>query len=302
MLFVVIAYFAHVTENMLIAYIIKDTGPYLYIPLSYILSTIWVFSYERGLRFKTGKKNPDWNLIFSHKGPLVSYIGGAFIGNALWFFSLYLIGIGTVSFILVFIRLFVAIYAYLFMGDRYPADKIVAFATAFVALIFYSYNGLEENFLGIALALVSCLGFSAETIGKKKLALSGLRPESLVFWRYFTLAILFCLSFLVFQTLQLIPSDMLETPSPFTFLLIFFACFLGSVGTNIVLFYGLKTIPLSTLEALNTTKPVLFSILGILMLNETITSHQILWGMVIVLSSLYFVLPGFGKVRQKLKK
>lgn len=289
--FIIIAYFAHVLENTLIAFIIKDTGPYIYIPLFYAISTALVFFYEKALNHRKEKTQIDWNNILSHKGALTAYIGGAFLGNSLWFFSIYMIGIGTVAFILIFIRLFVAIYAYLFMDDRYPADKMAAFATAFFALIFFSYNGLENNWAGITVAFLSCIFFSAESIGKKKLALSDLKPESMVLWRYSLLTLLFCFIFVTLNSLNLIPEDMLQVPSLSSLLLICLASFMGSIGTNVALFYGLKTVSLSTLEALNTTKPVLFALIGVSFLNENISTNQMLWGIVIVLASIYFVLP-----------
>lgn len=295
MIFVIIAYFAHVLENTLIAFVIKDTGPYIYIPLFYAISTVMVFFYEKILNLKKQKTAIDWNKVFFHKGSLTAYIGGAFFGNALWFFSLYMIGIGTVSFILIFIRLFVALYAYLFMNDRYSIDKMIAFATAFIALVFYSYGGIEDNLIGISIALLSCVGFSAESIGKKKLALSGLKPENMVLWRYAILTALFSFIFFILMALNLISSEMLRIPSLTNLLLIFIASFMGSIGTNVALFYGLKTVPLSTLESLNSTKPVLFSIIGVFLLSESMAANQIIWGIIIILASLYFVFPNRNK-------
>ncbi len=289
--FIIIAYFAHVIENSLIAFVIKDIGPYLYILMFYSISTVMVFVFQKIKNVKSPKEKIDWPHVLEHKGALASYIGGSFVGNTLWFFSLYMIGIGTVAFILIFIRLFVAVYAYLFMDDRYSVDKMVAFATAFVALIFYSYNGIEQNWLGITLALISCLAFSACSIGQKKLALSGLKPENMVLWRYVTLTILFSLVFIVALSAGQIPEGMLVMPSIGAILLICLSCFMGSIGTDLMQFYGLKTVALSTVESLNTTKPVLLSIIGVVLLNEVMTFEQFMWGMVIVIASLYFVMP-----------
>lgn len=291
MIFILIAYFAHVIENSLIAFVIKDIGPYLYILMFYSISTIMVFVFQKIKNAKSPREKIDWPHVLDHKRALVAYIGGSFVGNTLWFFSLYMIGIGTVAFVLIFIRLFVAVYAYLFMDDRYPLDKIVAFATAFIALIFYSYSGIEQNWLGITLALISCFTFSACSIGQKKLALSGLKPENMVLWRYATLTILFGLVFITLFSLGQIPDDMLIMPSIWGVLLICLACFLGSIGTDLMQFYGLKTVALSTVESLNTTKPVLLSIIGVVLLNEVMTAEQFFWGIIIVIASLYFVFP-----------
>ncbi len=291
MFFVILAYFSHIIENSLIAFVIKDTGPYLYVPIFYAISTIFVFIYEKFVNSNKPKEKTNWSNIFSHKFALIGYIGGAFVGNGLWFFSIYLIGIGSVSFILIFIRLFVSVYAYIFMNDRYPLDKIIAFITAFLALAFYSYEGIEENWLGITLALISCFAFSAESISKKKLALSNLKPESMVLWRYSVLTLLFSIIFIVLIFLKLIPDEMLLTPSWQSIILICLASFMGSICTNIALFYGLKTVALSKLESLNATKPFMFSIIGVFLLNENMTMSQIVCGVIIVLASLYFLSP-----------
>jgi drug/metabolite transporter (DMT)-like permease len=289
MLYVLVAYFAHILEITLITFVIKDTGPYVYITLSYIIAWLWVFLYEK-ITNKKGEKIPLKDIIV-HKNILLCYIGGAFLGNALWFYSIFLIGMGTVSFILIFVRLFVAVYAYLYMNDRYPADKIAAFVTAFIALGFYSYSGLEQNWLGITLALISCFAFAAESIGKKKLSQTDMKPENMVLWRYSTLAIAFTLIFSVLFIGDFIPQDMLKIPSAFNLMLMTIACFVGSIGTNIILFYGLRTVQLSVHESLNSTKPVIFSIIGIFLLDETMTSSQFIWGIIILVASLYFVLP-----------
>lgn len=254
MLFIIIAYFAHVLENSLIAYVIKDVGPYLYVLMFYSICAVITFIYQKIKNAKLPSEKTDWQVIMRHKGALIAYIGGSFLGNTLWFFSLYLIGIGTVAFILIFIRLIVAGYAYLFMDDRYPMDKMVAFVTAFIALIFYSYSGIEENWLGIMLALISCFAFSACSIGQKKLASSGLKPENMVLWRYSTLTILFGLFFSIFYVLGFIPVEMLQIPSMLSIVLIVVACFFSSIGTDIMQFHGLKTVALSTVESLNTDR------------------------------------------------
>ena len=291
MLFVFIAYFAHVLENTLIAYVVKEAGPFVCILIFYLISTVFVFGYDKLVNHRKPKVSLDKALILKHKGSLIAYISGAFLGNSLWFMSIFLIGVGMVSFILIFIRLFVAVYAYAFMNDRYPIDKVVAFGTAFVALCFYSYEGLENNWLGITLALISCLAFSAESIGKKKLALSGLKPENMVLWRYSILSLLFLIIFSGLVLFNVLPEEMVGWPSLKVMSILCVASFFGAVCTNIALFYGLRTVALSTLESLNSTKPVLFSVIGLTFLNETITSNQLIWGIVIILSSLYFITP-----------
>ncbi len=300
MLFVVLAYFAHVIENSLIAYLIKDIGPYIYLPISYFISTLTIFCYGKFINFNKKVEKIDWHLALSCKFPFLSYIGGALIGNALWFVSIFLIGLSSVSFIMVFIRLFVAVYAYFFMDDRYPVNKIIAFGLAFIALCFYSYSSLENNQLGIALALLSCIAFSAESIGKKKLALSGLKVENMVLWRYFIMMVAFISAFVLLYSFNMIPSDMLNMPSNTQLFLMIVTCFFGSVGAGVLLFYGLRTIPLSIVEALNTTKPVLFSIIGIFFLGEVMTGEQIFWGIVIVITSLYFVMAPNEKEKRKI--
>ncbi|MEM9468526.1 MAG: EamA family transporter, partial [Pseudomonadota bacterium] len=205
------------------------------------------------------------------------------------------IGIGTVSFILIFIRLFAALYAYLFMDDRYPADKMIAFGTAFIALGFYSYGGIENNWLGITLALISCLAFTADIIGQKKLASSGLKPETLVLWRYATLSVLFTSIFIALQAFNVLPAEMTQMPSLSILSLIVISSLLGSVGAGVFVMYGLKTVNISTFESLNATKPVLLSLIGVGFLDETMTINQIGWGVVIILSSLYFMKPNKKK-------
>jgi len=298
--FVIFAYFAHVIENSLIAYLIKDIGPYIYLPISYFLSTFIVVLYEKLINLNQTTEKINWQLALSHKYSFLSYIGGALIGNALWFVSIFMIGLSSVSFIMVFIRLFVAIYAYLFMNDRYPVNKVVAFGLAFIALCFYSYSSMEENWLGILLSLLACFAFAAESIGKKKLALSGLKLESMVFWRYAIMAVTFILCFIVLYLFNMVPLNMLDLPTGTQLLLMCMTCFLGSVGVGIMMFYGLKTIPLSIVEALNTTKPVLFSIIGVFFLGEVMTGEQIFWGIVIVITSLYFVMAPNEKQKRNM--
>ncbi|MEM9470283.1 MAG: hypothetical protein AAF988_08990, partial [Pseudomonadota bacterium] len=94
MIFILMAYVAHVLENTLIAYIVQHIGPFVCILLFYLISTMCLCVYEKIVTIRKLKQPMNWPLVFKHKGPLIAYIFGSFFGNALWFMSVFLIGIG----------------------------------------------------------------------------------------------------------------------------------------------------------------------------------------------------------------
>lgn len=287
MLWALIAYLAHAIEMGILSYAVKDIGPLMVMPIFFLFTFIFLSTnnFIRGKKLIRSKKAD----IKLNKLILSTYIGGALFGNVLWFSSLYFIGIGTITFILTFIRIFITAYSYFYMNDKYPADKITAIITTFVALLAYSFGGEFNHILGVTLAVISCIGFTFEGISRKKLALTEIKPQDMVLIRSIvlftiTLGLMFGLHFLGI-------SEQTTLPSIKDISIVALAALFGGVFANVFVLVALKTMQLSHIEALNATKPITMTLIGIATLGETITSFQIAMGTIIIIASLYFLWP-----------
>lgn len=290
MLWAIAAYITHVIEMTIHTYAVNELSPLIVMPLFYLFTTIFILAYNK-IKHKS-LLFPNFRNINHHKLLLSAYISGGLIGNLLWFSSVAFIGIGTVTFILVFIRVLVTGYSYFFMNDRFPVDRMIALITSFLAVFAFSYGGEEVNHIGVTFAVLSCVAFSIETITKKKLAETEIKPENIVIARSVALGLLSFLFFLALSPLNLpIYENHSEAPTITGLSFIAMAAFIGGVVSGIVTFFAMRQITLSYYEALNASKPVTMAVIGVLLFGETMTQFQILMGAIIIASSLYFLWP-----------
>ena len=299
MLWLIAALLSNIAEQLLITSVIRGMNPIVYIALFYSFSTSFIFicnviARKKGSFF-------DWQKAAQHKALIAGFVGGAFFGNALWFTSIFLIGVGMTAFMLIFIRVIVTVYAYIYMEDRFPIDKAISFATGIAMLLVFSFSGGTENILGIIIALLSCFGFATESITRKKLAEHNLRAENMMLFRNTSLLILSWagLSVSVMLGFADFAADV-DALEPKSWIFIACAAFLGGVVVNLFAFYAMRTVKLSQYSALEITKPVFLALAGVYLLGEEITLLQMVSGIVIILSSSYFLMPGKIPVKRNI--
>ena len=289
MIWALAAFLANIVEQLLITSVIREMNPIVYVALFYLFSIAFLILYH--FIFKRREQFFDWHKALKHKFLVLGFAGGAFVGNALWFTSIYLIGVGMTGFLLVFIRVIVTVYAYLYMKDRFPLDKAIAFGLGIIMLLFFSLSDGASNILGITAALISCFGFAMEGISRKKLAEHDARPENMMLFRN---SFLFLLSWSALGIAIMI--NHVEVGSVFaldvrSLFFIMVAAFLGGLIVNMFVFYAMRHIKLSQYQALETTKPVFLALSGVMILGEDIALVQALCGGAIILSALYFLVP-----------
>ncbi len=288
MIWALIGHGLNVVEQLLIAGIIKAMDPFIYVTVFYFFAFIFSSIYRHYTKNIRVEKYED--RITDHKGLVLGYVGGALLGNGFWFASLIFLGLGLTSFVLVFIRVLVTLYAYLYMDDRFPWDKAVSLCIGFGALAVFSASGGSMNPVGFALALTSCFGFALEFICRKKIV-----HESVSFECFLTLrqaVLMVCAAsalcgILIFDLpgYGIFPREY----NPFTIIIL--TAFIGGFVVHMVMAKAMRQIKLSQNEALSTIKPVVVALCGVVILGETITITQAICGIVIVLSALYFLRP-----------
>ena len=283
------AYIAHIIELLMITEVIRDMNPLIYMGLHYFFSGLFITIYS--FYFKKEGQVFDKQKAGENKLLIYGYIAGPFFGNALWFCSLFLIGVGLTSFLLIFVRMIVTLYSYLYMNDRYALDKVFSFAVGIVLLMLFSFEAGQVNIWGVSAAVLSCLGFSLETICRKRLVENDVRPENMLLLRNLSLFVLSWVFIFMLYTFGFLGFESLQTLSSDSYGFIIFAALIGGVGMNLMSFYALKTVKLSFVESLGTTKPIILSICGVLFLGEALSLTQGVYGALIVASSIYFIIP-----------
>lgn len=289
MIWALAAFFGNIIEQLMITSVIREMNLIIYVALFYLFSTVFLLLYHA-----ISKKHEqffDWQKALQHKLWAFGFAGGAFIGNALWFSSLCLIGLGMTGFLLVFVRVLVTVYAYIYMKDRFPLDKAIAFGMGIVMLLCFSLSGEGNNILGIITALFSCFGFAMESISRKKLVEYEVRAENMMLFRNSTLLLLSWSALAVSILFDVIEPHHIVSIDIQSFLLIIGAALLGGVGVNMFVFYAMKTVRLSQYQALETAKPVFLALSSVLILGEEISLSQAFYGGAIVLSAIYFLWP-----------
>ncbi len=289
MIWALAAFLSNIVEQLMITSVIRDMNPIVYVALFYLFSTLFIFIYH----FFSKKHDDffDWQKAAQHKWLVGGFVGGAFFGNALWFASIFLIGVGMTAFLLIFIRVIITVYAYLYMEDRFSIDKAISFATGITMLLLFSFSGGTDNILGVVMALLSCFGFAMESITRKKLAQHNLRAENMMLFRNSCLLIFSWAALAVVVFIGAVEFNVIFDIPMKSFAFIVVAAFLGGVMVNFFAFYAMRTVKLSQCSALEITKPVFLALAGVYLLEESITLLQGISGVVIVLSSLYFLMP-----------
>jgi|GEM_PF-3816046 len=280
------AVITNVVEQLLITKLLFSLDIVVFAMLFYTTSTI-IMSVLHLKNHKT--QIADFKYTFGHKFLLLGYVGGSFWGNVLWFISLTLIGVGMAAFILVFVRVIVTAYSYIYMNDRFSIDKAIAFSIGIIALLIFSFSNENVNAFGALLAVISCFGFAAEIIFRKKLIEANVNSDNAIIARNATLSLLWWSIFAVGCIWGAYSIESLTEISSHIFLLLLLTAILGGILGHQCAFKAMRTIKLSQYESLSALKPVLLAIGGILLFDESITFTQSIAGAVIIVSTFYFL-------------
>ncbi len=286
MIWIFSAYAANILEWLVFTKFLHSANPLVFIFLFYFFGSFFMGFFA----FWTGRRvlEKTWNKVKEHKYLIYLYVGGALFSNVMWFYSLYLVGIGVTAIVFVFSRAMIITYAYIFMDDRFSFDKIISIIVGFVALLFFALAGNNTELgLGIIIGLLSCVGSAMESISRKKLAYKDIHPEKIIFLRHFAHFAFFAFviffywkSFgLLFEVDQILVMSALAT------------AVLGACLVPLFLFWGMRIVKLSQYEAIIATKPVLLNILAILIFGEQMTVWQNFFGAIVICSSFYFFIP-----------
>lgn len=291
MIWLIIALFSNVIEQLLIVHVMSSMDMVTYITLFYLFSSIFTVAYHFRLRAKTTQKAPliHWEQFYKNKMMFMGYVGGAFFGNLFWFCAVLMIGVGMTSFILIFIKILTTSYSYVFMQDRFPIDKIVSFCIGIFALFIFSFSGDDVNLTGIILALLSCFGFAGEVICRKKLVDKNVNPENAILMRTLSISILWIFIFICGVIWGSQSFDNITSIDITSFMLLLITALLGGFLVHLFVFFGMKNVQISKYNALATLKPILLVLGGVYFFAETITITQIIAGAVIILSTFYFL-------------
>jgi len=290
MIWLFAAFITNIIEQLIIRYSLDSLDIIVFAFLFYLFGTFFTFLYH--FRKKHTEKIFDWPGAVKELPLLLTYISAAFLANALWFVSVVSIGLGMTAFILIFIRIIVTTYSYLFMQDKIGTDKAIALVIGFGALLVFSATGYEVPTWGVLLAFLSCFGFAAETIARKKLVERKANIENMLILRQASSCILWGV-LLLFSIYVLgdISSSVLHSIEMTALGFIILVAFLGGMLLHLFSFQAMKTVRLSLYESINSMKPVVIASIGAIFFGEVITTLQIISGTVVIVSSLYFLRP-----------
>lgn len=288
MQWLILSYVVNVVELLLIGGLITAMNPLVYVSVYYGMATAaTMFSQKVLFRPKTPVKLDN---IIANKNLVMAYVGGSLFGNSLWFLAAYLVGISTVTVLLIGVRILVTAYAIWFLKEKVRTDQVFAVGLSIGALIWFSLAGagqVEYQGLGTLAGLVSCLGYFVETIARKRLIDNDVAPRKILQWRSAAHFVLFTAAALIIVG----PSNIDFGLEPKLWVLIAITAVLGGVMRNLFTFYAMRTVSLVYYEVAESTKPVVVGGLAILLLGEVIADEQLLPAAMLVVASTYFFAP-----------
>lgn len=197
------------------------------------------------------------------------------------------VAIGTLS-SLALAPLMAGLIAWVWQGFRPSSYWWRSTFIAVVGLVILSWSGLTEskiNLLGVAASLAAGLAYAVYTVVGSKLSQSG-QPAVAVLATSFSIGALVLLGFSGFQITQTLSGNG-----------IWLALWLGLIATSLayVLFgIGLTSLPAGTVATLNLAEPLAATLLGLIVLHESISPLSAV-GCTLIAVSLLMLALGSAK-------
>lgn len=205
-----------------------------------------------------------------------------------YIFAITSIGMGIASVLLYSAPIWVAVYGFLFQGELFNKQKVIALILSIVGMVLiaevFNKNRLPFSTLGLLAGLGSGIGYAAYIIINKKITLRGYNA-----WTVNAYGIgIGALVLLLFQD----PTQLritLATPSVSIWLLVLGV--VPTLGGGLAFYAGLQKVPAVNASITATFEPVVAVILGWMIFTEKLSFPQILGGILILSAVILIQLP-----------
>jgi DME family drug/metabolite transporter len=212
-------------------------------------------------------------------------IAGFFI---VYIYAITTIGMGVASVLLYSAAVWVALFGFIFQGDRITKQKLIALILALSGIVLiagiYNFRQFRLGSLGLIAGLGSGLGYAAYIILNKRASEFGYSTWTV---NAYGLGI-GVLVLLIFQEPSAL-SQTLATPSTSFWLLML--GIIPTLGGGLAFYAGLQRIPAVNASIVATFEPVVATTLGWLLFSEKLVPPQILGGILVISSIMLIQLP-----------
>ncbi len=225
---------------------------------------------------------------------ILNSIFGVTIGISLCYYSIERIDLSLNGLLVKVQPIFVIIIAYYFLKEKITVKKVPYIFLAILSSFLISYNdGLDINYLkitGIIAAILTALSFSISTTTGKALITKDIAPDQITIIRFFLGAI--------FLTPMLFVEPLIKTQKmELTTYLWLFSGILSSSAAFILYYKSLKYLDAIRVTIIELLMPIFTVTMGILFLNETLSSIQIAASFLLLLSIVKLELYDLSKAR-----
>ena len=206
-----------------------------------------------------------------------------------YIYAITTIGLGLASVLLYSASIWVALFGFIFQGDKMTKHKMLALVLALVGIVLiagiFNFNQFRIGYFGILAGLGSGIGYAAYIILNKKAGQLGYSTWTV---NAYGLGI-GALALLIFQSNTSLTQTIY---SPATSLVLLLLGIIPTLGGGLAFYAGLQKIPAVNASIVATFEPVVATVLGWVLFSEILRLNQILGGILILIAVTLIQLPG----------
>ncbi len=269
-------------EQLAFGFFLPHVSPLLSIPIFYFAASVFTLAGRRLL----GKRETFQPVRDRSRKLIAGYLGGAIVGNGLWFASILLLGLGETAVLLILVRVFAVLYGVLVLKERMSAIQTVSALVILCALSVFAGVSPPEDHLALTLCLISTLALTLELICFKQIV-GSIAVTDLVALRQ-------CTQFLAFSGIALLAYPHVQPEFKFSLgilSVILATAFVGGLLVNVARYLAIDKMKLSTYSLLTGLKPVLVLALSVMILDERFTETQLAAASCMLAASFFLFRP-----------
>ncbi|MCY6369472.1 DMT family transporter [Clostridium ganghwense] len=237
---------------------------------------LWPYVLIKKLPFKTSK------YVFGHL-LLISFIGYASSASGLFYAYKYISS--SLATIIIYCYPIIVVGYEMFSSKKIDYKKIFCLLITLLGLVLVVCTGpIKMNWTGILLAFISAVGYAYFCIGLEKKETQTL--NSIVISTYVMSS---CM--IVYFLQCIITKQTLLPPNTKSFSYAVILGILCSIVPTVTLYEGVKKIGVGTSVIISTFEPLFVCILGVIFLNEIVTSNMIIGGLLVIFSLMLLQMP-----------
>ncbi|MCY6483067.1 DMT family transporter [Clostridium aestuarii] len=237
---------------------------------------LWSYVLVKKLPYKTTKS------ILKHL-LLISFIGYTSSASGLFYAYKYISS--SLATIIVYCYPVIVVGHEMIVSRKLDFKKLFCLISTSIGLLLVVCTGpVKVNLTGILLAFIGSIGYAYFCIGLEKKRIQALNSTVIS-----TYVMSSCM--IVYFIQCLITRQTLIAPNTKSFLCSIVLGVLCSIVPTITLYEGVKRIGVGNSVIISTFEPLFVCILGVVFLNEIITSNMIIGGLLIIVSLIFLQIP-----------